>query len=777
LKSLVFLMPLAAAAALGLLAWRYPISAPSDASAPQGRQEDPLAEDPPGTQASATRAVDFASQVLPVLSDNCYFCHGPDESERGGELRLDQREAALASGAIVPGRPQDSELWKRITSSNPKQRMPPKESHKSLSEEQKQLLHDWILQGAEYSEHWAFVKPERPARPELPPDLAERAKNDIDRFVFAKAHELGLTPQPQASWPRLLRRVSLDLTGLPPEPARLEELLREGPSDAAYASYVEELLASPDYAEHMTSWWLDKARFADTTGYEADRHRPMWGYRDWVIRAFEADMPFDQFTSEQLAGDLLAGDQNKGPSKEQLIATAFHRNTMTNNEGGTDDEEYRVAAVLDRTNTTMSVWMGLTWGCAQCHSHKYDPITHTEYYETLAFFNRSADADRMDEAPTLLVETERGKHRLPIMQELPAEKSRETYVFAKGSFLSPERERGPVQPGTPEFLHAFPKDAPRNRLGLSEWLVHPDNPLTARVQVNRLWARLMGQPIVASQEDFGLQSTQPTNRALIDYLAVRWQHELDWRIKPLLREIAMSHTYRQSSKATEQALELDPYNRFYARGAKFRLEAEALRDQALAVGGLLSRKRFGPSVMPHQPPGIWQTIYNGARWKQSPGEDAYRRSVYTYIKRTSAYPQALNFDASSRESCTIARMRTNTPLQALTTLNDRVFVDAARGLARRGIKSGADATERLRFMFARALCRAPNEAELARLRSLFDAELQHYARHQEDARDFARLDSPLHDALPQDSSSIPTLAALTACANVILNLDEFVSRP
>jgi hypothetical protein len=287
----------------------------------------------------------------------------------------------------------------------------------------------------------------------------------------------------------------------------------------------------------------------------------------------------------------------------------------------------------------------------------------------------------------------------------------------------------------------------------------------------------MGQPIVASQEDFGLQSTQPTNRALIDYLAVRCQHELDWRIKPLLREIAMSHTYRQSSKASEQALELDPYNRFYARGAKFRLEAEALRDQALAVGGLLSRKRFGPSVMPisHRASGRRSTT---ARAGSSPrAKMAYRRSVYTYIKRTSAYPQALNFDASSRESCTIARMRTNTPLQALTTLNDRVFVDAARGLARRGIKSGADATERLRFMFARALCRAPNEAELARLRSLFDAELQHYARHQEDARDFARLDSPLHDALPQDSSSIPTLAALTACANVILNLDEFVSRP
>ncbi len=1073
----------------------------------------------------SAETVDYNRDIRPILASNCFACHGQDPDSRQAGLRLDTREGAVAlrngSRAIDPGKPEKSTLVARINTSDPNLLMPPASSGHQLTPQQKKLLTAWVKQGAPYAVHWSFAPLRRPTPPKV--KNREWSRNPIDPFVLARLEKARLKPETEADRSALIRRVSLDLTGLPPTPAEVEAFINDR-SPNAYEKVVDRLLASPRYGEHWARMWLDLARYADTQGYEKDGQRTIWRYRDWVIDAFNADMPYDRFTVEQLAGDLLPN-----PTPSQLLATAFHRNTMTNTEGGVDREEFRIAAVKDRVDTTVQVWMGLTMGCAKCHTHKYDPITHREYYRFYALFNQSEDANRFDEAPTVPMPTpeqmkrraeldekirtlraafaqdapdlearqltwekelaakslwtplrqeraesssgatfharpdgalvvggpkaekstytltfplpsvtvrslrlealkdpslpsggpgrhgsdqnvvtseitaelvsEDGKERrpvalvnaradfeqqgwpvggaidgnpatgwawspqnaqahvavfdlktplsvpdggrlvvkiqqnypnlqhgcfrlsisaaepellkaelkphsdlaripraerseevqkrldeafrqsheptagiyrqitatekeraaleaavpkTPVMRDLPKDKQRLTQIHQRGNFLDPGEE---VTPGFPAAFGALPAGAPLNRLGAAQWLVSPENPLTARVAVNRIWARLFGTGLVETEEDFGTQGTLPSHPDLLDFLAsmystpaavtstqgsgpgtrkrqvraretrpsrttaasgsrgsdyairntnyagnaIRTTHYagkalrttryaapspqspvptpaegLGWSTKKLLKLIVMSATYRQAGQVTPEKARIDPANTLLSRGPRFRLPAEVIRDQALAVSGLLSAKTHGPSVMPPQPYGIWKTVYSGLKWKTSEGEDRYRRSLYTFWRRTSPYPSLTTFDAGSGEFCVVRRIRTNTPLQALVTLNDPAFVEAAGALGRVMLEQKATkARERLSAGFYRTLARKPAAPELDRLERLFEATLADFRANPEAAK--ALLTTANAPTLKADDPI--TQAAYLVVANVLLNLDEAVTKP
>jgi hypothetical protein len=1123
-------------------------------------------------------APDFRFDIRPILSKNCFACHGPDEGHRQAELRLDQREAAVDFGAIVPESPDDSELIRRITSNDDAERMPPAETGNRLTAKEIETLRRWIAAGADYAPHWSYEAPQRPPLPTV--SRPEWCRNGIDYFVLSRLDAAGLQPEPEADRHRLIRRLSLDLIGLPPTVEEVDEFVNDNRSDA-YERLVDRLLSSPAYGEHWARKWLDLARYADTTGYEKDSKRTIWPFRDWVIRALNADMPFDEFTIEQLAGDLLPN-----ATQEQIIATAFHRNTMQNDEGGTDDEEYRTAAVIDRVNTTMQVWMGSTMGCCQCHSHKYDPFSHREYYQMFAFFNQTADADRYDQEPLLLTPTERQRElkaeldrqleetkreheslvkslddaqreweesvvaeidwkllrpsevvsqtgaacailddgyvlikepksdtdtytvrgsselsqitavrlealphdslpdggpghaadggfvlsnvelfqepiqaaqnvkyvrvelpdrhdyltmsevqvfrgeenvarggkatqsstayeghaqlaidgsthphfatgrsishtafndnpwwevelaeptsvdrvvlwnedshpyrmigarvslldaqrallwertllfspdltatltvddsslqfgwagadserkdfpaqhaiefhnpkrhgwspepnasgpqaltlglerplvakdavqfrivlgqqasiedqkqqtlghfrvlvtddpraakasavpaeiraiartpsddrtpeqlkkiaeyfrslqpelkrlvaqredierrlteeykpdKTPIMKELPADQQRKTNVLIRGSFLSKGDE---VSADTPAVFPKFPDDLPRNRLGLAKWLVSHNNPLTARVAVNRHWEQLFGIGIVETSEDFGSQGMLPTHPQLLDWLAVEFM-ENGWSLKKLAKTIVMSAAYKQSSRTTPEKLAIDPDNRLISRGPRHRLSAEQIRDQALAISGLLSTKIGGPSVMPPQPDGVWQVVYSDDRWITSSGDDRYRRGLYTFWRRTSPYPSAMALDATSREVCTIRRIATNTPVAAFALLNDPVYIEAAQALARQIVEQDAEEpADRVKFAFRQVLARQPTADELQKLTALFESERKHYEADEAAANEMAASEST--DRAKSDN--IADLAAWTVVSNVLLNLDETLNK-
>jgi len=651
----------------------------------------------------AALAVDFQRDIRPLLAKRCLACHGPDEHSRQANFRLDTRDGALGKtgghAGIVPGDSARSRVI--VRAQDPERPMPP--AGPRLTAGEIDLLKKWIDAGAPYEKHWAFVKPERPAPPAVRD--ARWPQNEIDRFVLARLEKEGLTPSPEADRHTLARRAALDLTGLPPEPGVMKAFLSD-PSPQAYERLIDRLLASPAYGERWARVWLDLARYADTQGYEKDNRRTIWPYRDWVIRALNDNLPFDRFTILQLAGDLLPS-----PSEADLVATGFHRNTMTNTEGGTDDEEFRDAAVKDRVAVTGQVWMGLTVGCAQCHTHKYDPISHREFYQLYAFFNQTEDNDKPDDSPTIKL----GETTTLVMRDLPADKQRRTRIHERGNFLNPGAE---VEPAVLSAFHELPADAPRNRLGLAQWLVSKENPLTARVMVNRLWARLFGTGLVESEEDFGTQGNLPSHPELLDWLATEFMRT-DWDMKAILKTMAMSATYRQSSAVAPALLEKDPRNRLLARGARFRLDAEVVRDQALAAAGLLSRKLYGPPVMPWQPEGIWMVVYNGESWITSDGEDRYRRGLYTFLRRTSPYPSMITYDAPTGELCTIRRIRTNTPLQALASLNDPVSMEAAQHLALRALReAGPGDAARATRLFELLLVRPPRAAELERILQL-----------------------------------------------------------
>ena len=765
-----------------------------------------------GTSAFAAEPIiDFNRDVRPILSNNCFACHGPDEKVRKGDLRLDTAEGATGKAGttvgLVPGKPQKSELLKRIAlDAGDADAMPPKKTGKHLSAKEAATLKLWIEQGAKYATHWAYAKPVRPAVPTVPRDWA---KTDIDAFLLAKMSGMGLKPQAEADRPALIRRVALDLTGLPPTLKEVDDFLNDKGTNA-YETMVDKMLAKPGFGEHWARTWLDLARYADSAGYADDPPRIIWPFRDYVIRSLNANKPFDQFTVEQLAGDLLPK-----PTEEQLIATAFHRNTMTNSEGGTNDEEFRSIAVVDRVNTTMAVWMGTSAACAQCHTHKYDPITQKEYFGLYAILNQTEDADRGDETPRLplpepderktkraevtkqIAEAEKAlkaaasadqpaaKAKLdglkkelaaipvavsvPVMRELPEGKKRITKLQYRGNFLDLGET---ITEGVPAAFPALPKGEKIDRLALAQWLVSAANPLTARVAVNRFWEQIFGIGIVRTSEDFGSQGELPTHPELLDHLAVEFR-EQKWDVKKLLKMLVMSAAYRQSSKVTAEQLEKDPDNRFYSRGPRFRMSAEMVRDQALAVSGLLSGKMYGPSVRPLRPnSGLTAAFGGGLDWAPSAGEDRFRRGIYTEWRRTSPYPSMATFDAPSREACTVRRIRTNTPLQALVTLNDPVYVEAAQALGRKAAASPGTTAERITLAFRACLCRVPSDRELGVLAKLYDDSKAKFGKDAKKAMELATV--PI-GPLPKGADATD-LAAWTTVANVLLNLDEMFMR-
>lgn len=700
----------------------------------------------------------FGRQVRPILARHCLPCHGPDEGSREADLRLDRADAG-GQWVIRPGDPANSEMIRRIESADDP--MPPA-GHARLSEQEIDLLKQWIRDGAPYQRHWAFIPARAGPPPEIPGD--QWTQGPIDRFVLARMREQGLSPAGPADPRRLVRRVALDLTGLPPRPEWVERYAGN-PDPQTWAAVVDEILADEAFGEHWASMWLDLARYADTVGYASDEDRTIWPWRDWVIRALNENMPWDRFTVEQLAGDLLPE-----PGEQQRLATAFHRNTLNNNEGGTNDEEFRTLAVKDRASTTAGTWLGLTLRCAECHSHKFDPISQTEYYRFLDFFNQTADADRMDEAPVLPLpgmDAAGGTINVPVMQELPADQRRQTRIMIRGNF----RETGEaVQARVPEFLHPWNDDWPLNRLGLARWIVAADNPLTARVTVNRFWARLFGRGLVETEEDFGTQGLPPTHPDLLDWLALDFRDH-GWDVKRLLRQLVLSSTYRQSAVTDVSSRQQDPENIWLARGPRKRLSAEEMRDQALAVSGLLSRKQFGPPVYPPNPIRVVTNAFAGADvWTPSEGEDRYRRALYTWLKRSQPHPLFETFDMATRDVCSLRRIQTNTPLQSLVTLNDEAFVEAAQALAKRMSESDSVARQ-LTAGYRRVLFRDPRPGELAVLEALYNRTRQQWQSDIPSARLMTgRFGAGLSD------EDVVDLAALTACSNVILNLDSVLTR-
>lgn len=674
--------------------------------------------------ASLAVGQEYNRDILPILSESCFACHGPDAESRQGGLRLDTQAGALAEAdsgelPIVPNAPEASELIRRIEAEDEDERMPPPDSGKTLSPAQKQMLRQWIEAGADYQTHWSFQLPEA-----TPPPLVEGVTHPIDRFVQAKLSSEGLSPSPLAPPATLLRRVSLDLTGLPPSLAEIDafQAAWAEDADAAYAAVVEGLLASPHYGERWGRWWLDQARYADSNGYSIDAPRTIWMYRDWVIDALNADMPFDQFTIEQLAGDLLPPSLDPRQTEARKIATGFHRNTPLNQEGGIDVEQFRIDSVMDRVATTGTVWLGLTVGCAQCHDHKFDPISQKEYYQFFAFFNNQDE-------PTLKVHDYRrdpqGSDPESVTTTLvlhERDKPRVTNLFIKGDFTRLAEE---VLPATPEVLHplelssdqsgeqsgAQSGDAIATRLDLAKWIVSPNNPLTARVIANRVWQVYFGRGIVETENDFGALASAPSHPELLDWLALEFQSH-DWSLKELHRLIVSSHTYQQSSRERPELQASDPRNYLLGKQQRLRLEAELIRDVALSASDLLSPKLGGPPVFPPIPAGVMDVGQVKRQWTTSQGADRYRRGLYTFLYRGTPPPALTVFDAPDGLSTCTRRMRSNTPLQALTLLNDAGFYEFATALEKIILSEGVEAA------FRRCTSRPPRADELKVLNSL-----------------------------------------------------------
>jgi hypothetical protein len=815
-----------------------------------------------GFAEEATSPLSFNRDIRPILSDNCFACHGPDKNQRKVDLRLDTEEGARADrggyAPIVPGKPEESELYLRISAVDEKQRMPPVKFGKKLGQPQIELIHRWIEQGSKWQKHWSLIAAARSPLPQLKspawPD------NAIDHFILARLEQEGLPPSPEADKRTLIRRLSFDLIGLPPTPEQVEVFLAD-PSARAYEKQVDRLLASPQYGERLALSWLDLVRYADTGGYHSDNHRDIALYRDYVLGAFNDNKPFDRFTIEQLAGDLLPG-----ATRAQQIASGYNRLLMTTEEGGAQAKEYLAKYAADRVRNVSTVWLGMTLGCAECHDHKFDPILTKEFYRFAAFFadlkekavgrqdqtllpnpeqagrlrqleekmaplqqrlntqTPELDAAQVQWEESLRVRDVRGRpqniveillldpgkrtepqkqmlaaHHRGLAPQLEATRKqladlqrqkaelekvmpttlvsvsvppRAMRVLPRGNWLDDTGEL--VTPAAPASLAPFAvQDRQATRLDLARWLVAPENPLVARVFVNRLWKLLFGQGLVRTLDDFGAQGAWPTHPELLDWLAVEFV-DRGWDIKHLIKLMVLSRTYRQASAVSESLRQRDPYNALLARQARFRLDAEMVRDNALAVSGLLSPKVGGPSVKPYQPAGYWALLnFPKREWQKDQGEALYRRGVYTYWCRTFPHPSLMAFDAPSREECTVERPRSNTPLQALVLLNDPIYVEAARALAERILRERGGGTEgRLQYAYQQVLCRQAQPEEVKLLASLYGQHLRQY-----------RADGPAAEALlhvgdrpvPKDLDAVE-LAAWTSVARVLLNLHETITR-
>jgi hypothetical protein len=722
------------------------------------------------TPAATADRVDFQRDIQPILEASCTKCHGPIRQR--SQLRLDSRSYALHGGVmgpvIVPGDSTRSRLAQLVAHPDPAERMPQPPTAPALSPEKVQLIRRWIDQGAvwpetpgepKYEPHWAYREPARPR----PPSVRDAGwvRNPIDAFVLARLEREGLAPSPEAGRATLIRRVTLDLTGLPPSVAEVDAFVADTRPNA-YEQVVDRLLASPRYGERWARSWLDLVRYADSDGGSWDRPRSMWPYRDWVIRALNEDMPFTRFTIEQIAGDLLPG-----ATASQFVASGMHANTTLNQEDGVDAEEVRWEALTDRVDTTATVWLGSTLACARCHNHKYDPFTQKDYYRFLAFFDH-ADVYEY-ELPGLPDPARGGKPATTSVVIEHPQGTATTHVRIRGSF---PRKGEQVSAGTPRILHPMRKGWPMNRLGLAYWLVDDANPLTARVVVNRFWGELFGRALAETAEDLGTQGRRPSHPELLDWLATELVRG-GWSMKAIQRTIVTSATYRQSSRVTSALLERDPENALLARGPRFRLAAEAIRDVALAASGLLDPTIGGPSVFPPLPDehGFAPNNKGQARWVPSEGANAHRRGLYTFWRRTAPYPAFATFDAPSREVTTVRRPRTDTPLQALSALNDPAFVDAARGLARRLVREAPDPAARATLGFRLCVARPPEPPELRLLLAGFQRERDHFATDPRAARQILGEAGPAVAA-----ADLPDLAAWTVVANALLNLDETLTK-
>ena len=827
-------------------------------------------------EGAEAETIDFTRDIRPILSDACYECHGPSAKDRKAELRLDIRDEALSeregNPAIVAGDPLASALVQRISSTDAEERMPPADAARQLTAEEIRKIRAWIEQGADWQNLWSLTPVQQTPLPTV--IKADWPRNGLDYFVLKQLEKNELQPSPEADRATLIRRLTLDLTGLPPTLEQIDAFLGDTNPDA-YEQLVERLLASPHYGERMSLEWLDAARFADTHGYHVDSQREMWRWRDWVIHAFNSNMPFDRFTVEQLAGDLLPE-----PTESSRIASGFNRNHGINFEGGAFAEEFRVEYVVDRVHTTATVFMGLTMKCARCHDHKFDPISQRDYYRFFALFNSvpergidghkgnavplmrfpSADQkahlaelneDFSEQEKALKTHSEAARasasdwataRRKELLSDKPPEKAlavdailrtveqdrtkeqadklhdfflknidktysdladarkkaerkrdrfetsissamvmrdssemRPTYLLERGLF---DQQGEEVSAGLPEALPDLPADAPKNRLGLARWLVAADHPLTARVTVNRFWQSIFGTGIVKTAENFGSQGDLPSHPRLLDWLATQFVQS-GWNVKDFHRLLVTSATYRQSSRVSPELLQRDPENRLLARGPRFRLPAEAIRDSALATSGLLVGTIGGPSVRPYQPKGLWEEVsfgiktYGAQQYEQDHGEALYRRSMYTFWKRSCPPPSLATFDAPDREICTVRRERTNTPLQALVLLNDPIYVEAARSLAQRVMREGGDSnTERAAYAFRMATGRRPTAAESAVLLEELQERLIEFTQDREAA---TRL-LAIGDSKADTSLEVGELAAWTMVARLVLNLDETITK-
>ena len=752
------------------------------------------------------QAPEFNRDVRPILSDNCFACHGPDAGRRKAGLRLDQQGDAFADRrggpAIAPGDPAGSAVWRRITEGDPEERMPPPEAHKELSRQQVETIRRWIDAGAEYQAPWSLVPPQRAQ----PPRVEDEAwcRGPIDRWVLSRLEREGLSPSPQADPRTLVRRLHFDLIGLPPSPEQAEAFIADAATDR-YEQLVDRLLASPHFGERMAMYWLDLVRYADTVGYHGDQEHPIAPYRDWVIRAFNANMPFDRFTVAQIAGDLLPE-----PSTDDLVATGYNRVLQTTHEGGAQAKEYLAIYAADRVRNLASVWMGATLGCAQCHDHKFDPYTTRDFYAMQAFFadvqekgdfagspNRTpttrppemvlhtpeqqaviarlqAEFDAGDEearkrlGPVVRAARDRGRRTMITVSAAP----RETRVLPRGDWLDDSGEV--VQPAVPAVMQGPDAEGARRatRLDLARWLTTRDHPQTARVMVNRLWYLFFGRGLSGRLDDLGAQGEWPSHPELLDELAVEFAS--DWDVKRLIRLIVTSSAYRQSSLVDAALAERDPDNRLVARQSRWRVPAEMVRDAALSISGLLQREVGGDSVKPYQPAGYYRHLnFPRRKYKQHDDDRQWRRGVYVHWQRMFLHPALLAFDAPTREECSAERAVSNTPQAALTLLNDPTFVEAARVFAARVLReTSGDDDARLRAAFRQAVSRAPAELELAPVRALLTSHRQYFADHPEAARALVTVGlSP-----PASGLSEPELAAWTSVARVLLNLNETITR-
>lgn len=721
--------------------------------------------------------VDFIFHVKPILSDRCFLCHGPDEGTREAGLRFDTKEGAftaigknLDKHAIVAGDVNSSQMVFRINNENLEKRMPPVDSNLSLSEYEKQILTKWIEQGAIWKDHWSFVSPEKKRAPKV--TNSEWASNEVDLFILKRLEQKGLNPSEKASKEKLLRKVYFDLTGLPPSLSEVDAFINNKEEDA-YEKVIDKLLASSAYGERMASSWLDLARYADTHGYQDDLERVMWPWRDWVISAFNRNIPYNDFVKWQLAGDLLPN-----ATLEQILATGFNRNHKITQEGGVIDEEYRVEYVMDRANTTSKAILGLTMECARCHDHKYDPISQKEFYSFYAFFNKVDEKGRIDydeiPKPNIKITAKEVKEALsfinlpdsiPEIRQMVMKDDapkRKTYILNRGQYDAPTDE---VELGTPKAVLIYGKEFDRNRLGLANWLFDEKNSLTSRVQVNRMWQHIFGVGIVSTSDDFGNQGKLPSHPDLLDYLAVTFMEE-GWDMKKMYKRMVMSSTYQQSSKVSPELLEIDPENKYLARSSRSKLSAEMIRDNALSVSGLLVNKIGGPSVKPYQPPGLWEETTSGqglTTYIVDTGESLYRRSLYTFWKRTVPPPSMMTFDAPTRDFCEIKRQKTSTPLQALAMLNDPQLIEAAENLAKRTLEDdNLSDSDKVKIIFRKITTRFPKEEEIN--------ELLVYLKSAKDSYE------PIEGSSENKENPTKETYAYTVLTSLIFNLDEAIIK-